>query len=76
MRETVYYIPRLQLSMCHISVGTNQNIDCNTPSNFCSKQDHYQQEKTREWRKLHNEERNDLYSSSNIVRIIKSKRIR
>jgi hypothetical protein len=31
---------------------------------------------TEEWRKLHNEEPNDLYSSSNIVRVIKSRRIR
>jgi len=30
---------------------------------------------TGEWRKLHNEERNDLYSSPNIVRVIKSRRI-
>jgi hypothetical protein len=30
----------------------------------------------REWRKLHNEERNDLYSSPNIVRMIKSKGMR
>ena len=29
-----------------------------------------------EWRKLHNEELNDLYSSSNIFRVIKSRRIR
>jgi hypothetical protein len=29
-----------------------------------------------EWRKLHNEELNDLYCSSNIVRVIKSKRMR
>jgi len=29
-----------------------------------------------EWRKLHNEERNDLYSSPNIFRVIKSKRMR
>jgi hypothetical protein len=27
------------------------------------------------WRKLHNEELNDLYSSSSIVRVIKSRRI-
>jgi len=29
-----------------------------------------------EWRRLHNEEPNDLYSSPNIVRVIKSRRIR
>jgi len=33
-------------------------------------------EVTGEWRKLHNEEINGLYSSPNIVRVIKSRRIR
>jgi hypothetical protein len=30
---------------------------------------------TGEWSKLHNEELNDLYSSPNIVRVIKSRRM-
>jgi hypothetical protein len=32
-------------------------------------------EVTREWRKLHNEKLRGLYSSTNIVRVIKSRRI-
>jgi len=34
------------------------------------------EEVTREWRKLHNEELKGLYSSLNIVRVIKSRRMR
>jgi hypothetical protein len=33
-------------------------------------------EATGEWRRLHNEELNDLYSSPNIIRVVKSRRMR
>jgi acyl-coenzyme A synthetase/AMP-(fatty) acid ligase len=33
-------------------------------------------EVTEEWRRLHNEELNELYSSSNIIRMLKSRRKR
>jgi hypothetical protein len=33
-------------------------------------------EATGEWRRLHNEEINDLYSSPNVIRVIKSRRMR
>ena len=33
-------------------------------------------EVTGEWKKLHNEELNDVYSSPNIVRVIKSRKMR
>jgi len=33
-------------------------------------------EVTREWRKLHNEELSDLYCLPNIVRVVKSRRMR
>jgi hypothetical protein len=39
---------------------------------FGSKRD----EVTGEWRKLHTEELNDLYSLPNIVRVVKSRRMR
>jgi hypothetical protein len=39
---------------------------------FGSKRD----EVTGEWRKIHNEELHTLYSSTNIVRVIKSRRMR
>jgi len=43
---------------------------------YCDRSGSKKDEVTGEWRKLHNEELNDLYCSSNIVRVIKSRRIR
>jgi len=37
---------------------------------------HKRDEVTGEWRKLHNEELSDLYSLPNIVRMVKSRRMR
>jgi hypothetical protein len=37
---------------------------------------HRREEVTGEWRRLHNEELNDFYSSPNIVRVINSRRMR
>jgi hypothetical protein len=34
------------------------------------------EERTGDWRKLHSEKLHDLYSSSNIIRVITSRRIR
>ena len=33
-------------------------------------------EETGEWKRLHNEELNDMYCSSNIIRVMKSRRMR
>ena len=54
----------------HSSSGDFKKVWSN--SSFGPRRD----EVTGEWRRLHNEELNDLYCSPNIVRVIKSRRIR
>jgi hypothetical protein len=49
---------------------------CNFLLTFCIKFEPKRDEVTGEWRKLHNEKLNDLYSSPNIVWVIKSRRMR
>jgi hypothetical protein len=59
--------------VAHIEGGTGLRVFENRELRiFGPKRD----EMTGEWRKLHNEELNDLYSSPNIVRVIKSRRMR
>jgi len=50
----------------------DRKFSCNDNVSFGPKRDKV----TGEWRKLHNEELSDLYSLPNIVRVVKSRRMR
>jgi len=50
-------------------------VDIDKYYTVCADNDR-REEVTAEWRRLHNEELNDVYSSSSIVRVIKSRRMR
>jgi hypothetical protein len=56
--------------------GQNQNIKIANQSLEKVAKFGPKREEDRSWKKLHNDELHDLYSSSNIVRVIKSRRMR
>jgi hypothetical protein len=57
-----------ELGECWLSLGENRVLS----KIFWPKRDKV----TGEWKRLHNEELNKLYSSSNIIRVIKLRRMR
>ena len=53
-----------------------QSVDWILPTQDMDPRVYLQEGMAGEWRKLHNEELNDLYSLPNIVRVVKSRRMR
>jgi hypothetical protein len=66
---------KYMIMSCHLNSGQNQNIRIATES-FEWKIFGPEREEDKSWRKLHNDELHNLYSSPNIVRVIKSRRMR
>ena len=73
---------KVGLAFCIFDLVVNGSDDthstpvCVAAVSYCTGYIRRRDEVTGEWRRLHNEELNDLYYSLNIVRVIKSRRMR
>ena len=75
LKNVIYWPEHDRLRSKHVAVMWPDCIYFITVMMYCRIFRPRKDEVTGEWRRLHNEELNDLYSSPNIVRVIKSRRM-